>query len=307
MNAMKKLRPIETPKPQDPYRKAQMGLLRHFDLSEPEFRELERERPRHLVVEGDSVLACSAHDGLTFRLSYAYPDRDAFARLFPAMLQRLLEADLEQADAPMGFRLTLTDAPSRPYLEPVLSAHAFELSREWIKMTLLELPKGGPSEDVAAGFVLRPARPDDAEAIAELDAAAFPTPSLTPRTVQIEGRSLLRVLEESTSGRAIGFLRLRADETGGGHISDVAVHPDWQRRGLGEAMLRWALGWFRGEGLRRASLTVSVGNAPAIALYRKLGFTTGERGLDYRRPIDEEEVRQVLEKHRAAHIRVRPR
>ena len=302
---MKKLRTIEMPKPQDPYRKAQMGLLRHFTLSEAEFHELERERPRHLVVEGDSVLACSAHDGLTFRLSYAYPDRDAFARLFPAMLQRLLAAGFEQADAPMGFHLTLTDAPSRPYLEPVLSAHAFELSREWIKMTLLELPKGGPPEDVAPGFVLRPARPDDAEAIAELD-AAFPMPSLT-RTVQIEGRSLLRVLEESTSGRAVGLLRLRPDDLGVGHISDVAVHPEWQRRGLGEAMLRWALGWFRGEGLRRASLTVSVGNSPAIALYRKLGFAAGERGLDYRRPIDEEEVRQVLEKHRAAHISVRPR
>ena len=306
MKLMKKLRPIETPKPQDPYRKAQAGLLRHVTLSEAEFRALERERPQHLVVEGDSVLACSAHDGLTFRLSYAYPDRDAFARLFPAMLQRLLDSGFEQAEAPMGFRLTLTDEPSRPYLEPVLSAHAFELSREWIKMTLLELPEGGPSDNVAAGFVLRPAHPDDAEAIAELDAAAFPMPSLT-RTVQIEGRSLLRVLEESTSARAVGFLRLRPDETGVGHISDVAVHPDRQRRGLGEAMLRWALGWFRGEGLRRASLTVSVGNAPAIALYRKLGFASGEMGLDYRRPIDEEEVRQVLEKHRAAHISVRRR
>ena len=306
MNAMKKLRPIETPKPQDPYRKAQNGLLRNFALSEAEFRALERERPQHLVVEGDSILACSAHDGLTFRLSYAYPDRDAFARLFPAMLQRLLEADFEQADAPMGFRLTLTDAPSRPYLEPVLSVHAFELSREWLKMTLLELPKGGPPEDVAPGFALRPARPDDAEAIAELDAAAFPTPT---STVQIEGRSLLRVLEESTSARAVGLLRLRLrpGDLDVGHISDVAVHPRWQRRGLGEAMLHWALGWFRGEGLRRASLTVSVDNAPAIALYRKLGFASGEMGLDYRRPIDEEEVRQVLEKHRAAHISVRQR
>ncbi len=189
MSLMKKLRPIEMPKPQDPYRKAQNGLLRHFALSEAEFRELERERPQHLVVEGDSVLACSAHDGLTFRLSYAYPDRDAFARLFPAMLQRLLEADFEQADAPMGFRLTLTDAPSRPYLEPVLSVHAFELSREWIKMTLLELPKGGPPEEIAPGFALRPARPDDAEAIAELDAAAFPTPSPRGRCRSKGGRS----------------------------------------------------------------------------------------------------------------------
>ena len=96
MNAMKKLRPIEMPKPQDPYRKAQMGLLRHFALSEAEFRALERERPRHLVVEGDSVLACSAHDGLTFRLSYAYPDRDAFAALDDSAVTRFEPAMPEE-------------------------------------------------------------------------------------------------------------------------------------------------------------------------------------------------------------------
>ena len=68
-----------------------------------------------------------------------------------------------------------------------------------------------------------------------------------------------------------------------------------------------ALGWFRQEGLRRATLTVDTDNGPAIALYRKLGFAPAETGIDYRRPIDEEEVRQVLEKHRASHIRVRRR
>ena len=50
-NAMKKLRTIEMPKPQDPYRKAQQGLLRHFAMSEAEFRALQRERPR----EGDAM------------------------------------------------------------------------------------------------------------------------------------------------------------------------------------------------------------------------------------------------------------
>jgi ribosomal protein S18 acetylase RimI-like enzyme len=59
--------------------------------------------------------------------------------------------------------------------------------------------------------------------------------------------------------------------------------------------------------LRRATLTVNVDNGAAIALYRKLGFATVEIGLDYRRPIDEEEARQVLEKHRAPLIRVRKR
>ena len=71
--------------------------------------------------------------------------------------------------------------------------------------------------------------------------------------------------------------------------------------------MRWALARFHADGLRAASLTVSTGNAPAIALYRKLGFTPSETGWAYLRPIDEDEVRQVLEKHRSAHSRVRRR
>ena len=117
----------------------------------------------------------------------------------------------------------------------------------------------------------------------------------------------LRVLEDVASSRAVGFLRLRHDAPGIGYISDLAIHPDRQRQGLGEATMRWALAWFRREGLRRAALTVSVDNGPAVALYRKLGFTPQEMGLDYRRPIDEDEVRQILEKHGGTHIRVRKR
>ena len=71
--------------------------------------------------------------------------------------------------------------------------------------------------------------------------------------------------------------------------------------------MRWALAWFRSQDLHRAALTVSSDNGPAIALYRKLGFVAEQTGLDYRRPIDEDEIRQVLDKHRAEHISVRKR
>ena len=307
---MKQLRRLDVPKPQGPYRKAQLGLLRHVDLSEVNFQALEQERPDLIIEEGDAVLI-----GQPFRravsLHYAFPDRDAFARQFPDMFERLLAVPLDQDETPLGFRLTLTDRPSRPYLEPVLFAHAFELSREWMEMTLVELPEGGAlSDDIAPGFRLRPARPDDADALVQLEEQAFPTlllPADHVLAVLGTATAVYRILEESASARPVGFLRLRAGAPGAGHISDFAVHPDSQRRGLGEAMLRWALAWFRSEGLRRAILTVSVDNAPAIALYRKLGFTSGEVGVDYRRPIDEEEARHVLEKHRAAHSRVRHR
>ena len=305
---MKQLRRLDVPTPQDPYLKAQRGVLRSMTLSESDFRTLEKERPDLIVVDEDAVLFGLPH-GPGMELHYAFPHRDAFVRRFPDMFLRLVAA-VNQEQTPLGFRFRLTDRTSRPYLEPVLSAHAFEVIREWMVMALVELPeRAAPNDAVAPGYTLRPARADDAEAISELDAAAFPTPVLSPEVVQdlASQAPALRVLEDAESGRAVGFLRLRHDAPGVGYISDLAIHPDCQRRGLGEATMRWALAWFRQEGLRRAALTVSVDNGPAIALYRKLGFTPQEMGLDYRRPIDEEEVRQVLEKHGATHIRVRKR
>jgi ribosomal-protein-alanine N-acetyltransferase len=305
---MKAIRRIEVAPAVGAYAKAQRGTLRYVALSEAEFRALERDRPALVIVDGDAVLAGWPASG-AIDLQYAFPSHGAFAGQFPAMLQRLLSA-IGGDEAPIGVCLRLTERSSRPYIEPVLFANAFEQTREWWRMTLAELPEDrGPTDDLAPGFLLRPARPEDAEAIAKLDSLSFAQPWLTPETARtlVAQAPVFRVLEETSAGHAIGFLGLRIEMSDLGYVSDLALHPDYRRRGLGEAMLRWALAWFRSKGLKSAALQVNTDNAPAIALYRKLGFAAGEIGLDYRRPIDEEEVRQVLEKRRAEHVTVRRR
>ena len=309
---MKQLRRLDDIDTSDPYRTLMRAPLRHAALPEKRFRELERDRPGLVAVEGRSVLAALPQPR-RIDLVYGFPDHDAFARDFPAMLQRVLK-EVKPDEAPLGVYLRFTDAPSRPYVEPVLIASAFELHREWIRMELVALPEdvpsnGEPSNVLAPGFALRPARAADADAIIELDAVAFPSSFVDSAMAreQVKKAAVLRMLEESKSGRAIGFLRLRIDGPGTGYVSDIAIHPDYHRRGLGEAAMRWALGWFRSQDLHRAALTVSGDNGPAIALYRKLGFVAEQTGLDYRRPIDEDEIRQVLDKHRAEHISVRKR
>ena len=305
---MKQLKRLGTAPTQDPFRMAQRSPLRSVTLSEEQFRALEREHPDHIVVEGATALIAQPRQG-RIDLHYAFPGRDAFASTFPRLLERLLPA-LRQEEAPFGCWLRLTDRTSRPFLEPVLFAHAFEISREWMEMVLVELPDvGSPADEVAPGYVLRPASPDDADDIVRLEELAFPSPALTVELAQeaMQTAPVFRVLEERKSGALVGSLVLERRPAATGHIANIAVHPDEQRRGLGEAMMRWALAWAKREGLRRATLGVSIDNTAAIALYRKLGFVPGELGIDYRRPIDEEEVRQVLDKHRASHISVRKR
>ena len=75
---------------------------------------------------------------------------------------------------------------------------------------------------------------------------------------------------------------------GEGQITNVAVHPDYRRRGYGrevtEALLRYAAE----NGFFEVSLEVRASNAAAIALYRAQGFATcGMRRNFYRKPTED--------------------
>lgn len=59
-------------------------------------------------------------------------------------------------------------------------------------------------------------------------------------------------------------------------ILDIAVAPQWRRRGVAEALLQKLLAQLPPE-IRRLLLEVRAGNHAARALYKKLGFT--EDGL----------------------------
>ncbi len=77
-----------------------------------------------------------------------------------------------------------------------------------------------------------------------------------------------------------GFLCrwLIADEL---HIQNVATAPTWRRCGVAAALLGQALVEARRQGCRRALLEVRVGNAGAIALYRRFGFRDLARRTRY--------------------------
>jgi [ribosomal protein S18]-alanine N-acetyltransferase len=59
---------------------------------------------------------------------------------------------------------------------------------------------------------------------------------------------------------------------GVGEIVLVGVARETRRRGLGTALVEHALEFLRGKGVREVRLHVDVDNAPAIALYERLGM-----------------------------------
>lgn len=56
------------------------------------------------------------------------------------------------------------------------------------------------------------------------------------------------------------------------HLNDIGVHPAFQRRGVGTALLAWAKERARGRGKQALTLAVTGSNQPAVRLYERSGF-----------------------------------
>ncbi len=83
--------------------------------------------------------------------------------------------------------------------------------------------------------------------------------------------------------RLIGFGGLRLERTIPlqGHISTLAIHPDWRGRGLGEWVLQALLKTAIGLEAQSVVLEVRVNNHTAQDLYYKYGFEVVDRLQGY--------------------------
>jgi RimJ/RimL family protein N-acetyltransferase len=144
-------------------------------------------------------------------------------------------------------------------------------------------------------LIVRPAVPADADALVELgrDVAAEPELWLTyDRTRGDERRNVrgaqrdanVAVLLAETEEGVVGRLSIARDRSPlSRHVAEfgLMVAASARRRGIGSALMEEAMNWARDRGIVRLELTVFPHNAPAIALYRKLGFQ--EEGILRRR------------------------
>lgn len=151
-------------------------------------------------------------------------------------------------------------------------------------------------------FVVRPAEPRDASALAELADAVSAEPegwlatSNGWRSATDERRYLRAVrryphaavlVAETDDGRVVGRLSIARDQhPASAHVADVGLMVDaaYRRRGIGRALLEGGVEWARGAGIRKLELHVFPWNDAAIALYERFGFVReGLRRNHYRR------------------------
>lgn len=121
-------------------------------------------------------------------------------------------------------------------------------------------------------LIVRLAEERDIIPMAEMDILCFSAPwSEESFRKEITENHLAFYIVAEISGRMVGYAGLWGivDE---GHITNVAVHPDFRRKGIGEALITVLLSHTREKGIVSHTLEVRASNDAAISLYLKFGF-----------------------------------
>jgi len=119
---------------------------------------------------------------------------------------------------------------------------------------------------------IRQMRKEDIAAVSEIERVSFPNPwPAHAFLVELEKRDFAYYWVMEYQNRLVGYAgywRI-GDEA---HLVNLAIHPSFRRKGLGERLMRFILEHIRDQGLTMVTLEVRQSNIAAQKLYEKLGF-----------------------------------
>lgn len=124
-------------------------------------------------------------------------------------------------------------------------------------------------------MVIRQAEERDIESMAQLDQLCFAAPwSEKSFQEEIVQNQMAFYIVAEINQQIVGYAGLWRilDE---GHITNIAVHPDFRKKGIGESLVMLLMAHTVQEGILSHTLEVRQSNSAAICLYRKLGFKSG--------------------------------
>ena len=146
---------------------------------------------------------------------------------------------------------------------------------------------------------VRPARPEDVDALLRLEEAAFPGDRLDRRGFRHAVRSptIIALVADGPDGPQ-GYVLVETRRNARvARLSSVAVAPDGGGQGTGRRLIEAAERAVRDGGRTAIRLEVRADNARAIALYERRGYRRtgrdddyyedGEAALRFEKPLDD--------------------
>jgi ribosomal-protein-alanine N-acetyltransferase len=201
-----------------------------------------------------------------FAVTSGMSHQDAWDLLWPEA-QTLLRSLSQKVDVAV--------IPLHSWFEELLVANGFDEINRVVMMAWH--PHDNLREDKIGPFNIRPMNLDDLADVQEIDAAAFGSVWQNSRdSLEIAFRqaAVATVVEEN--GFSIAY-QISTVTPMGGHLARLAVRPEYQRNGIGKALVRDMLSQFYRRGAQTVSVNTQKDNRASISLYQKAGFRlTGE-------------------------------
>jgi len=142
--------------------------------------------------------------------------------------------------------------------------------------------------DCPEGFTLAELDKKRVPAVAELEKICFSEPWSEKSLEYLIGSGhTFAAVCESADGRLAGYISADClfDEAA---VLNLAVHPDFRRRGIAQALTDRLIEHAREAGIKRITLEVRPSNEAALSLYGKLGFSEyGRIPRHYRLPSED--------------------
>jgi len=140
-------------------------------------------------------------------------------------------------------------------------------------------------------YALRRFKPDDLEKVMHINQVCLPENYSTFFFMEIHERYPETFIVAEVADDIVGYIMCRIETglpdfgllgiTKRGHVISIAVLPEYQRKGIGEALIREAMVHMRLYKANDCFLEVRVSNTPAISLYNKLSFETSRTVRGY--------------------------
>jgi len=192
-----------------------------------------------------------------------------------------------------GTGLTAWSHGNHPAAARLAARHGWDRVRDlWVMRRPSSLPL--PAREVPDGVTVRSYRDSDAADVVAVNAAAF---AHHPEQGSMDLDNLARrmaepwfdpaglLVAEDGSG-LLGFHWTKQHDAALGEVYVVGVAPAAQGRGLGKVLTLAGLHHLAGLGVDEVLLYVESDNAPAVAVYSRLGFghADADTHVQYRRP-----------------------
>ena len=130
-------------------------------------------------------------------------------------------------------------------------------------------------------ITIRQAKLYDVPAMDRIERGSFEAPwSAEEITKDVTAGGNVYVAVAEYGGEKAGYGEIR-NIAGEAQIYNIAIAPEFRRKGIGEALLRHMIAKAEADGCELVTLEVRSGNEAAMTLYNKLGFREVGRRKGY--------------------------